>query len=517
MTSKNFTFEVRRNAKLPLLAWLCRVDLLRHIAILECGCGVEATSRMFIEGCWAGDFAAGLVHQAEAVFGSGGVIENTRLTFVPCTATTDSLFYRLNEEEILVSNSLPFLLAASNDRLDPRYHNYDLDNHSIIRGINQYRRDIPSIHGGIQRLMHRNLVIEQGIATEQDKSWAPRFPDYSAYFNFLDRTLGDLMRNARSPARAQPLRILTTQSRGYDTTAVNALASKYGVEIAFTCPTSKGAGRFAGSDLAFQENDDGSEIAASLGIPCVAINRRSFVQPFEGEHLYFAALDNPQDLNLLDVNARVSGPSLLLTGTLGEIWYPARIYGEQPGFCTDDLQRGDLSGHGLSEVRLHYGFVQCAVPYIGARRRADILTITESEEMSSWSIGGAYDRPIPRRIAESVGVSRNMFGQNKLASVTEFPPPRTPLSAALRAEYYAFLKQQGIAGLLRIALLPLVQRCNEWLWFSPKRYYMERLINLLPGRTRGQSILLWRALNGRIFCFAVGKCSDAYRAARLDS
>ena len=36
--------------------------------------------------------------------------------------------------------------------------------------------------------------------------------------------------------------------------------------------------------------------------------------------------------------------------------------------------------------------------------------------MRPWSIGGAYDRPIPRRIAEEAGVPRDLFGQNKMAT-----------------------------------------------------------------------------------------------------
>jgi hypothetical protein len=36
-------------------------------------------------------------------------------------------------------------------------------------------------------------------------------------------------------------------------------------------------------------------------------------------------------------------------------------------------------------------------------------------EMAPWSIGGEYDRPIPRRIVEEAGVERDSFGQSKKA------------------------------------------------------------------------------------------------------
>jgi hypothetical protein len=35
--------------------------------------------------------------------------------------------------------------------------------------------------------------------------------------------------------------------------------------------------------------------------------------------------------------------------------------------------------------------------------------------MDPWRVGAQYDRPIPRRIVESCGVPRHMFGQEKKA------------------------------------------------------------------------------------------------------
>ena len=39
--------------------------------------------------------------------------------------------------------------------------------------------------------------------------------------------------------------------------------------------------------------------------------------------------------------------------------------------------------------------------------------ISNSDEMKRYSVGGDYDRPIPRRIVEEMGVHRDEFGQSK--------------------------------------------------------------------------------------------------------
>jgi hypothetical protein len=82
---------------------------------------------------------------------------------------------------------------------------------------------------------------------------------------------------------------------------------------------------------------------------------------------------------------------------------------------------------------LHIGYVP---PYIGARSRKSLFDLANSEAMRPWSIGGTYDRPIPRRLGEDAGVPRDRFGQRKLATIVEFLPPYLPYGAPLRREFF---------------------------------------------------------------------------------
>lgn len=117
-----------------------------------------------------------------------------------------------------------------------------------------------------------------------------------------------------------------------------------------------------------------------------------------------------------------------------------------------------MSTHSFSEVRLHIGYTQVPVPYIGARRRKELFVLANSDAMRPWSIGGTYDRPIPRRIGEDAGVPRALFGQIKLATVVEFPPPYLPYGAPLRRGFFKFIRQKR--GVLCLFGLRLASRVN---------------------------------------------------------
>ena len=73
-------------------------------------------------------------------------------------------------------------------------------------------------------------------------------------------------------------------------------------------------------------------------------------------------------------------------------------------------------GKSLTEFRLRVGFACVPAPVIGGMVPKSIGAITRSSEMAPYSIGGDYDRPIPRRIAEEAGIPRTAFGMKKSAT-----------------------------------------------------------------------------------------------------
>ena len=94
-------------------------------------------------------------------------------------------------------------------------------------------------------------------------------------------------------------------------------------------------------------------------------------------------------------------------------------------YINDQLIRGDMSGINISEARLQSGFFNVAIPFIYARSTASIYAMSCSVEMSRWSMGGSYERPIPSRISEDRGVTRNSFGIRKKAIIDRYPEPKS--------------------------------------------------------------------------------------------
>ena len=216
--------------------------------------------------------------------------------------------------------------------------------------------------------------------------------------------------------------------------------------------------------------------------------------------------------------AGIEAPALLLTGTLGEMWYTQSAwYDDHQAYLSDELRRIDIGGHGLTEVRLRAGYVQVAIPYIGARRREQLLAITESAAMDPWRLRTTYDRPLPRRLAEEAGVPREAFGQVKVGSVVEFAVPQWPQGQELRRRFLSFLSAEGVLPAWKVRLLSVVRRVNEVVWFSAAHrhrpvYLALRAASKLMRRDVSRMVV-WNDLRGSLFCFAVNTCVIEYERA----
>lgn len=507
------TFEYVENADLPRLSWIASVEGDR--CLVEHGRAVEARADFFVEGIWNAPFSEGGFDHCESFFGSGAVRRGTEFVFVPSSTTVDYLYYQADAGRIRCSNSLSFLLAAIGDELEISEPRLGSINDSIMLGIDRYERDIPTRRGKVRRLMHHNLVVLDGSAREEPKPRPPGFSDYAQYRAYLDGNLRGMLANAKDRDRRTPLRILTTQSIGYDSTAINATARNYGIDLALTVAEPKERLGYYGGTRSRPESDSGEAICGVLGIDVALIDRRFFEGDPDSEYLYWAGIHNCQDMNLHQVSQFTGDAAVLLTGVLGEIWYTEKSVGPARLSCINDqVERWDLSCHGLSEARLHTGFIHAAIPYIGSRNRADIFTISNSDEMRPWSIGGTYDRPIARRLGEEAGVPRAAFGQTKLATVVEIMPPYLPHGTGLKREF--FESARGAFGAIGTAWMRAAQTLNFPLMILCRAYDKMRRIArarlpfmkpVQPSRCR-----LAEHRKSALYAFCVNKAAKLYAA-----
>lgn len=166
----------------------------------------------------------------------------------------------------------------------------------------------------------------------------------------------------------------------------------------------------------------------------------------------------------------------VFTGYHGDKMWDSKL---EDKYLNDQIIRGDISGLRLAEIRLKSGFIHVAVPFIFARSVASISRITESSEMEPWRLRNAYDRPIPRRISETAGVGRQLFGvRKKMVSTTQ----GLPSNAQLRRGFFEFLEKNYRLrpGLVRTSLA-----------LSGASYVMLRTLTHLAPVKRSKAALTW--------------------------
>jgi hypothetical protein len=252
-----------------------------------------------------GPFEDGDFGETDCVFGSGGILRDESIRFVTSAATVDCLYYSESKSGVTVSNSLPLILGYTGDALNPRCQDYPEICDSVLDGIDEYRRDFPTVNGVIRRQLYRNLDVFKDRLCESDKIMPPPFKCFEDYNNYRRDNYALIVANAKDKLRTFPLEIWSTQSRGYDSTAINAMASSFGLEKVFTVTKAKSKFHLAHNDEGKSPDDNGSEICEALGVKCIPIDRRAFTEAFDDEHLYYCARHHNQDVNLKEISKHV--------------------------------------------------------------------------------------------------------------------------------------------------------------------------------------------------------------------
>lgn len=434
---------------LPPLAWCLTMRQDRGEAHVLHGSGVHAGGDGFTEGAWAGPFSLEGFQAARYVAGSGGVVG--REVRLRCsTHTLERLFAIQVGDRLFASNSLPFVLAASESEFDPGYAHYEADFLSFLRGPRGMRRMVPLAHGRrLQQYCWHELLVSSSLRIRRVPLPVPAvFPDFASYRAHLVRMSGELIHNATAPGRGTPYRPLALVSRGYDSPACAVIARECGTGHALTFATAR-----PGFDTA---DDDGTVIAQLLGMDVRAVDRQAYRHgDGQAEAQFLASGGGGEDVVLASATDSLRH-AVVFTGFLGDT-----LWGLQGIPALTEAGRITYPGGGsIGEYRLHTDFVHVPLPMLDLRSHASVLHISQSPEMQPWRVGGEYDRPIPRRIAEEAGIPRDAFGQSKRAvtepSYYDERPIDDFLGPAAAESFRCFVADQG--GAFRHGVNGLVAR-----------------------------------------------------------
>ena len=480
--------EFEEIPSLPSLAWLARVKAGtvqvshgRSVYVDDCG---------FFEGAWAGPPQVESVASATTVFGSGMVLEGAELIAVPPAHPFEPL-YLANERDgtLVVSNSFVGLLQATGRELDP-VRLYPPLFGLINRGLSYAVIELPTLTDPVTVHYFENIRIAlDGTTAIRPK---PREKPFANFAEYRDRLRDRVRATFENAPGHTPIVAL---SSGYDSTAVAAVAVHAGCRRAATFRTSWPWNGYQG------EEDSGESTARVLGMSIQVFDRLAYQQlPNAPEAEFLATGMTGEDVVHRSMETALP-QSILLTGYWGGAAWR--------GYPRSNLSRLDLSGASLGEFRLRADFIHLPMAAIGAINQPDLLRMRTSMEMRPYSVGGLYDEPVARRLAEEAGVPRGTFAvQKRAASQLIHRFGVDALSPSGRASFESFAGSEALSHLPRRATIRSRHRAAIKLAHT---FHVDRLVaGLVERKWRG--VHLEPVLGSLLLRWAVEEIRPRYAA-----
>lgn len=401
-------------SKLPALAWIATV--VDNETKVICGSKVEITDKFFLEGAWGGDYLNADFDKAEWFCGTGGLIREESIVFATPTGMHAGLYLLQDGKKNIISNSLPLIMAHEGFDFDPKWPWYEkFFNWNVLQGLKNYDSKVHAIKINklgnwvvderIQMILYRNITIRNdGEVFISIKDETKGFESFEEYYSRLVQTMKQLTINAQDENRRIKYKVASFISSGYDAATCATVAKEAGGEKAMTFAAK---GKY--------KEDSGVPAARSLGYEEI-IERDA--DDYRGRN------DFPETLTMAggDIGTEISFCSfdedmkdyLVYSGENGDfIWNKVKGYQSINDEIHIVWRNSEI---GLWESHLHQEYIPVPMTSFGIRHWTDLYRISNSAEMQQWSIGGEYDRPIPRRILEGKGLSRESFGQRKFGA-----------------------------------------------------------------------------------------------------
>ena len=397
-----FTFEYEVKASLPLLAWLAVIPKNSKTVKVLCGEKVERRDSFFTAGVWDGDFEKAGFDCSEVFYGTGAKLTEDGICFITPSHALERLVLADNGKEITVSNSVPFLLTYNHYDPDRRIDQYERLMCSILDGPKKMTERIPMKDGAeIRQFIVSSVLVDSDyrVSVKQREKIKP-FTSFSDYYQRMVDAVKRVALNADSPERRNSgFGVVSTISSGYDSLTAACVAKEIGCDTVVALS----GGHY--------DIDDGSEAARQLGYKNIVkrdmLEYRGMKGLVDAEYLASGEMGTMLQFRVFEDLFR---NNLVFFGLRGSYWSKAVDMTDAFEMIGYFNCEADVS---LTENALRNGYVSVPLPTYGASVASSVERISNSEEMKPWTLNTNYDKPIPRRILETHGVSRDAFGQVK--------------------------------------------------------------------------------------------------------
>lgn len=397
-----FVFRYHVYDYLPKLGWSMIVHKGQNEIDVNVGIDVEINENWFVSGVWDGDFERADFANAEFFCGTGVKIEKDKIRVYSPTHERQRICWIDSNNSFVFSNSIPLLLATAGEQIDKNCDQYEKILCSILYGTKEYTKNIPLANRkNMQQVFCADIIVddEYQIFTVP-KSIHRDFVDFTDYYNSLKKVCLKIKNNGCDEKRAKKYALAATASSGYDSAACAAVLHSVGCE---TLMTFKGG---------YYDEDSAVTMAKQIGYKNII--KRNY-EDFKskpglidavfnvcgdiGVYLQFCAFEEDFACKIVSI------------GTSGSyIWDKEGDVNPESKRSGYDFYTANLS---FSEHALINGYIILPMPLYASTAVCSIQKISNMPEMEPWTLHTDYDRPICRRILETAGVDRAIFGHKK--------------------------------------------------------------------------------------------------------
>jgi hypothetical protein len=446
---------------LPKLSWCAIINLRTKECTVYHGNEVEVHNNFFAEGAWNEDFSAAGLTKATTLCGTAACNSDGGIRFFSSTDTLSPLFSVHIEADVFISNSPFFTLSASELEPDPLHPFYAYDFVRVFQsGLNCSAGHLPTNSKYPLKIHFQRILAFDSNCNFSILSFPPtEVPiDYLFYKSTLEKTVKAVVNNGKSTNRSVKYDPLVLVSKGYDSVAIACLAAQAGCKDAVT---------FIDYRKRDPYQDSGKDVAEMLGMSCLEYDRwghLNYDEPIESEFAFSTISVNPSS----SLMSNQLPAKILFSGSLSAVaWeYSHSILAKnniRPKFP-------HISAFSQIEYRLKLGYQVFIPAMICVEHNQKLATLSISEAMKPWSVGGDYDKPIARRIAEENGIPREAFGFKKMSSSQAHFYKVSDFSKKGLAEYEHFLSHHlSKVPLHKIWMNKLLVKLEKFiylLWFS---------------------------------------------------